>query len=261
MATRNVMTATFGQSRRRHDNLSATIDFSISLLIYQFPNSALKLRRSLCAFCIIPPSLFSSSSSSAAQLGLALRPVDSFATPRCVGDRFSLCLRLPPAPTLIASVKRVAGRVDKQIVLLTDWLSVCLSFFAICMIYQGAPHCALLWIAECVKIAFHIAHQQNLHAAAQFSQFPNWVFRFLGSIDWAAGQRFCTKIKTNNSINWQAGDFLLLFFYSLALFFSHCWKFLKFIVDKLLDKRLKQHRLRGEIYGRRLWSDATQTPI
>lgn len=222
MATRNVMTATFGQSRRRHDNLSATIDFSISLSIYQFPNSALKLRSSLCAFCIIPPSLFfffcCAIGVGSASWGFicyaSLRGRSAFIVP-------------PPRPRWLHLWKGLQA-VDKQIALLTDWLSVCLSFFTICMICQGAPHCALLWIAECVKIAVHIAHQQNLRCSAIFpvSQLSFPLFR----LNWlSCGSKVLHQDKNQQQQQQNqlaSGRFSFAFFlFSCIVFFRIVWSF------------------------------------
>lgn len=208
----------WSESRRRHDTTISRRQ-SISQFLSWFTNFQI-LHSNYAgsfmfwnAFCILsPPS--SSLSSSAAQLGLALRPEDSFATPRCVGDRFSLRLRW-------LHLWKGLQAVDKQIASLTDWLSVCLSFFTICMICQGAPHSLCLVVPR--RVCENRAPAESTRCSAIFpvSQLSFPLFR----LNWlSCGSKVLHQDKNqqyNKNINWQAGDFLLLFFlFSRFVFFA-----------------------------------------
>lgn len=210
MATRNVMTATSGQreggdTTRQSLGDNRFLNFSPDLPISKFCTQI--TQASLCfgmPFVYFLP-LFVVFFCCAIGVGSASWAFICYASLR--GRSVFI------APTLIASVKRVAG--GRQTDRFADWLTVSLSILPLLFAWYAKvrrTHCALLCLAECVKIA----HQQNLHADAQFSQFPNWVFRFLGSIDWAAGQRFCTKIKTNNTATTSIGKRAIFFcFFSI----------------------------------------------
>lgn len=103
------------------DNLSDNRDFSISLLIFQFSNSALKLRRNF------PFSRFAFFLSCCCAIrGCLVLPLGvPFATPRCVGDRFSM--RSPRLRHCWLHLWKKGCLEQTEIAALTDWLSVCLS--------------------------------------------------------------------------------------------------------------------------------------